>query len=83
MNRMDLTHTIQIHNQHASLEISISITHAQLLAHILSANTILHIEIADEVDIQHCGDSIIAHFRIEQFGNITIHYKIAIQVQQL
>ena len=55
----------------------------QLLAHILGANTILHIEIADEVDIRHCGDSIIAHFRIEQFGNITIHYKIAIQVQQL
>lgn len=77
MDRMNLTHAIQIHNQHAGLEISVAITHMQLLVHIFGANTILHIEIADEIDIWYCGDSVIAHFCIKQFGNHTVHYKIA------
>ena len=80
---MDLAHTLEVHHQHAGLEVAVRIVHMQLLAHIFGSFTVFHIEITDEVDIGHSGNRIIPKFNIEQFGDIAIDHQIAIQIQQL
>ena len=80
---MDLAHTVEVHHQHAGLEVAVRIAHMQLLAHVSGPFTVFHIEITDEVDIRHSGNRIIPKFNIEQFGDIAIDHQIAIQIQQL
>ena len=80
---MDLAHTLEVHHQHAGLEVAVRIAHMQLLAHVSGPFAVFHIEIADEVDIRHGGNRIIPKFNIEQFGDIAIDHQIAIQIQQL
>ena len=80
---MDLAHTLEVHHQHAGLEVVIRIAHVQLLAHVFGSFSVFHIEIADKVDIGHGGDRIVSKFDIEQFGGIAIDHQITIQIQQL
>ena len=80
---MDLAHTLKVHHQHTSLEVAVCVAHMQLLTHVLRALAVLHIEIADEIDIRHCADRMVAEFGVEQFGDVAVDHQIAIQIQQL
>ena len=83
VHRMDLAHTLKVHHQHTSLEVAVCVAHMQLLTHVLRALAVLHIEIADEIDIRHCADRMVAEFGVEQFGDVAVDHQIAIQIQQL
>ena len=81
VHRMDFAHAVEVHHQHAGLEVAIRITHVQLLVHVFHTFAVFHIEIADEIDIRYGGDRVVSEFSIVQFGDIAIDYQIAIQVQ--
>ena len=71
---MQLAHTVQIHDEHASLEVRIWVTHMQLMDRICHALAIFYIKVAEKIGIRHSADCGVAQIGVIQFRNISVDY---------
>lgn len=77
---MYLAHAVQVHHQHSRLEIPVRITHMQDTIHVVTALAILHIQVAEEVDISNRADGGTAEVRVIQLRDVAVDDQIAVQI---
>ena len=78
-----LAHSFDVEQQHARLEVAIRVTHLELGLGVRKADAVVHVEVAQVVNIPRGGQQVVTKLGVVELGNVALNDKVGVEVQHL